>query len=97
MSLPHDYCNVHHEWLTSHYRGLIPGQDAPDIVANTFLDQTSEDQLKQIGYAFLSHRERKFVLKLSVSDFQIRFFASSAINCHGTCRMDMPECQRQPR
>jgi hypothetical protein len=47
-------------WLTLHHRGLIPGQDAPDIVANTFLDQTSEEQLEKIGHAFLSHREREF-------------------------------------
>ncbi|KIM75214.1 hypothetical protein PILCRDRAFT_49321, partial [Piloderma croceum F 1598] len=45
------------EAIVRHRQGLIPGQDAPDIVANTFLDQTSEEQLKQIGYAFLSHRE----------------------------------------
>ena len=55
----------HCRWLTSRHRGLIPGQDAPDIVANTFLDQTSEEQLKQIGYAFLSHRERRFVFQMS--------------------------------
>jgi hypothetical protein len=71
MSLPHNHCNAHKKWLTLHYRGLIPGQDAPDIVTNTFLDQTSEEQLKQIGYAFLSHQECKFMLKLSVSHFKI--------------------------
>ena len=95
MSLPHNHCNAHQKWLTSHYRGLIPGQDAPDIVANTFLDQTSEEQLKQIGYAFLLHRECKFVLKLSVTFLNL-FCSSSAINCHGSRRMDMPERQRQP-
>ena len=56
---------AHCGWLTSHHRGLIPGQDAPDIVANTFLDQTSEEQLKKICYAFLSHRECKFVFQMS--------------------------------
>jgi hypothetical protein len=61
----------HRQWVTqSHFpiadslfmscRGLILGQDAPDIVANTFLDQTSEEQLKKIGYGFLSHRECEF-------------------------------------
>lgn len=59
MLLPH-YA-VHCGRLTLHHRGLTPGQDAPDIVASTFLDQTSEEQLKKVGYAFLSHRERKFV------------------------------------
>jgi hypothetical protein len=47
-------------WLIMSCRGLIPGQDAPDIVANTFLDQTSEKQLRKIGYGFLSHRECEF-------------------------------------
>lgn len=40
-------------------RGLVSGEDAPDIVANTFLDQISEDQMRDVGYAFLEHRERK--------------------------------------
>jgi hypothetical protein len=38
-------------------RGLIEGEDAPDIVANTFLDRVSEEQLQEIGYSFLDHRE----------------------------------------
>jgi len=33
------------------------GEDAPDIVANTFLDQISEEQMRDVGYAFLDHRE----------------------------------------
>lgn len=57
---------LHHRWLITSCRGLIPGQDAPDIVANTFLDQTSEEQLKKIGYGFLSHRECEFTSVLSV-------------------------------
>ncbi|KAJ6450568.1 hypothetical protein C8R47DRAFT_1189292 [Mycena vitilis] len=32
-------------------------QDAPDIIANTFLAQVTDDQLKNIGYSFLEHRE----------------------------------------
>ena len=55
--------------LTSHHRGLILGQDAPDIIANTFLDQTSKEQLKQIGYAFLSHQEHKFIFQMSYYSF----------------------------
>ena len=39
------------------FRGLITGEDAPDIVANTFLDQITEEQMRDIGYAFLEHRE----------------------------------------
>jgi hypothetical protein len=37
--------------------GVLDGQDAPDIVANTFLDQVNEEQMEAIGYGFLSHRE----------------------------------------
>jgi hypothetical protein len=37
--------------------GLIEGEDAPDIVANTFLDRVSDEQLQEIGYSFLDHRE----------------------------------------
>jgi hypothetical protein len=33
-------------------RGLVEGEDAPDIVANTFLDQVTDEQLKDIGYSF---------------------------------------------
>jgi hypothetical protein len=39
------------------FRGLIMGEDAPDIVANTFLDQITEEQMRDVGYAFLEHRE----------------------------------------
>ena len=46
------------------YRGLIPAEDAPDIIANTFLAQLSDDTLTQIRYGFLDHRERQFVFLL---------------------------------
>jgi hypothetical protein len=36
---------------------MLDGQDAPDIVANTFLDQVTEAQMEAIGFGFLSHRE----------------------------------------
>jgi len=39
------------------FRGVMPGEDAPDIVANTFLAQMSEKTLQDIGYGFLDHRE----------------------------------------
>lgn len=39
--------------------GLIPTQDAPDIIANTFLEQVSDTQLFNIRFGFLDHRERK--------------------------------------
>lgn len=40
-------------------RGLIEGEDAPDVVANTFLDHITDETLAKIGTAFLQHRERK--------------------------------------
>ena len=39
--------------------GLVPNEDAPDIVANTFLEEVTEDQLDKIALGFLQHRERK--------------------------------------
>ncbi|KAJ3966843.1 hypothetical protein EV361DRAFT_540884 [Lentinula raphanica] len=38
--------------------GLVPGEDAPDIIANTFLLSITEDQIRHIGLnGFLMHRE----------------------------------------
>ncbi|KAF8530712.1 hypothetical protein JB92DRAFT_3106142 [Gautieria morchelliformis] len=39
------------------FRGLIPSEDAPDIVANTFLENVTDDQFHGIGLAFLQHHE----------------------------------------
>ncbi|KII86607.1 hypothetical protein PLICRDRAFT_113764, partial [Plicaturopsis crispa FD-325 SS-3] len=47
------------EALRNSREGIVPGHDAPDIVANTFLAQLSEDTLTKIGYGFLEHREIK--------------------------------------
>jgi hypothetical protein len=41
------------------FRGLVPNEDAADIVANTFLQQITEDQMVQIGLGFLKHRHRE--------------------------------------
>ncbi|KAH9832021.1 uncharacterized protein C8Q71DRAFT_840905 [Rhodofomes roseus] len=45
------------EALISARLGLIPNEDAPDIVANTFLASVTDQQLQDIGYGFLQHRE----------------------------------------
>ncbi|KAJ3776228.1 hypothetical protein FB446DRAFT_683067 [Lentinula raphanica] len=38
--------------------GLVPGEDAPDIIANTFLSSITEEQIRHIGLnGFLMHRE----------------------------------------
>ncbi|TFY55593.1 hypothetical protein EVJ58_g8149 [Rhodofomes roseus] len=45
------------EALISARLGLVPNEDAPDIVANTFLASVTDQQLRDIGYGFLQHRE----------------------------------------
>ncbi|KAF8800373.1 hypothetical protein BYT27DRAFT_7117820 [Phlegmacium glaucopus] len=47
------------EALREAREGLIPADDAPDIVANTFLAQLSDEKLMAIRYGFLDHRELK--------------------------------------
>ncbi|PPQ74282.1 hypothetical protein CVT24_001198 [Panaeolus cyanescens] len=42
--------------------GLVPAEDAPDIVANTFLSAITEDELKRVGKGFLMHRELRSVI-----------------------------------
>ncbi|KAJ7743063.1 hypothetical protein B0H14DRAFT_3607425 [Mycena olivaceomarginata] len=37
--------------------GLDEAEDAPDIGANTFLAEVTDEQLEQIGYGFLGHRQ----------------------------------------
>ncbi|EDR01578.1 uncharacterized protein LACBIDRAFT_310608 [Laccaria bicolor S238N-H82] len=47
------------EALQNAREGLIPAEDAPDIIANTFLAQLSDETLTRIRYGFLEHRELK--------------------------------------
>ncbi|KAF9072255.1 hypothetical protein BDP27DRAFT_1418172 [Rhodocollybia butyracea] len=43
--------------------GLVPGEDAPDITANTFLSSINEEQILSIGLkGFLKHRELRSVV-----------------------------------
>ncbi|KAJ7928710.1 hypothetical protein B0H13DRAFT_2311333 [Mycena leptocephala] len=37
-------------------------EDAPDILANTFLAEVTDEQLQQIGYGFLRHRQLRLVV-----------------------------------
>ncbi|KAJ7439525.1 hypothetical protein B0H11DRAFT_2355825 [Mycena galericulata] len=46
------------EALEREGNGLTPEEDAPDILARTWLSQVTEEQLKDIGFGFLSHRRR---------------------------------------
>ncbi|KAJ7867002.1 hypothetical protein B0H14DRAFT_2732146 [Mycena olivaceomarginata] len=42
--------------------GLDEAEDAPDIRANTFLAEVTDEQLQQIGYGFLGHRQLRLVV-----------------------------------
>ncbi|KAJ6511689.1 hypothetical protein DFH09DRAFT_1434967 [Mycena vulgaris] len=42
--------------------GLDETDDAPDIRANTFLSEVTEEQLQRIGYGFLAHRQLRLVI-----------------------------------
>ena len=42
--------------------GLVPDEDAPDIIANTFLAEVTQEQLDAIGLGFLQHRECKLIV-----------------------------------
>ncbi|KAJ7019185.1 hypothetical protein C8F04DRAFT_916431, partial [Mycena alexandri] len=42
--------------------GLDEAEDAPDIRANTFLAEVTDEQLQKIGYGFLSHRQLRLAI-----------------------------------
>ncbi|KAJ7433473.1 hypothetical protein FB451DRAFT_1472227, partial [Mycena latifolia] len=42
--------------------GLDEGEDAPDILANTFLSEVTKDQLDRIGLGFLAHRHLRLAI-----------------------------------
>ncbi|KAJ6493137.1 hypothetical protein C8R45DRAFT_1136097 [Mycena sanguinolenta] len=50
------------EALERERNGLTPEEDATDMRANTWLSQVTEQQLKQIGYGFLSHRQLRLAV-----------------------------------
>lgn len=52
-------------FLTSVSSGLTVEEDAPDIIANTFLPDVTDEEITNIGYGFLRHRERKFITLFS--------------------------------
>ncbi|KDR75964.1 hypothetical protein GALMADRAFT_225713 [Galerina marginata CBS 339.88] len=58
------------EALKNAREGLIPAEDAPDIIANTFLAQLSDDTLTRIWYGFLDHRERDDIRALRLCEMQ---------------------------
>uniref|UniRef100_A0A8H8CI32 XPG-I domain-containing protein n=1 Tax=Psilocybe cubensis TaxID=181762 RepID=A0A8H8CI32_PSICU len=66
------------EALNRSRNGLIPGEDAPDIVANTFLASVTEEQMAKIGGGFLMHREYNSLWVELDEIFQVR----SVINGH---------------
>jgi UV DNA damage repair endonuclease len=45
--------------LTTFSSGLVPEEDAPDIRANTWLPEVTDEQLERVGQGFLAHRHRQ--------------------------------------
>jgi hypothetical protein len=45
--------------LTDFTSGRIPNQDKPDIIANAFLSEGTDEQLDTVGVGLLAHRERE--------------------------------------
>ncbi|KAJ7046156.1 hypothetical protein C8F04DRAFT_938937 [Mycena alexandri] len=50
------------EALTRERNGLVPEEDAPDIRANTWLSQVTEEQLTKVGFGFLAHRQLRLAV-----------------------------------
>ncbi|KAJ7934437.1 hypothetical protein B0H13DRAFT_1591571 [Mycena leptocephala] len=50
------------EALEQERNGLTPEEDAPDIRANTWLSQVTDEQLKNIGFGFLAHRQLRLAV-----------------------------------
>ncbi|KAJ7796402.1 hypothetical protein B0H14DRAFT_3887663 [Mycena olivaceomarginata] len=42
--------------------GLDETEAAPDIRANTFLSEVTDNQLRGIGYGFLAHRQLRLAI-----------------------------------
>jgi hypothetical protein len=52
--------------LENSCRGLVPGQDAPDIVANTMLENVTEEQMSMIYSTFRTHSHHKHLCVYSL-------------------------------
>ncbi|KAJ6534238.1 hypothetical protein B0H19DRAFT_964399, partial [Mycena capillaripes] len=50
------------EVLERERNGLTPEEDAPDIRANTWLSQVTDEQLKNIEFGFLAHRQLRLAV-----------------------------------
>ncbi|KAF8517098.1 hypothetical protein JB92DRAFT_3307239, partial [Gautieria morchelliformis] len=72
-------------------RGLIPGEDAPDIVANTFLENVTDDQFHGIGLAFLQHRELRMVI-----NGHLAWTCQNGTGNHGDDLRALKLCELQP-
>lgn len=58
--------------LTIIQSGLVPAEDAPDIIANTFLAGITEDQIDKVGCGFLQHSHRMLLISsLTAQLFQL--------------------------
>jgi hypothetical protein len=67
----------------SAHSGLVPNEDAPDIVANTFLAEVTQDELDKVGRAFLCHRECTYIFQSTSGIVELKLFSvRCAINRH---------------
>ncbi|KAJ7727166.1 hypothetical protein B0H14DRAFT_2640954 [Mycena olivaceomarginata] len=74
--------------------GLNEAEDVPDIRANTFVAEVTDEQLQQIGYGFLGHCQCKRKYCLAVATSSRVYSASSRFR---SSRMDRSACLGQPR
>ncbi|KAF9487871.1 hypothetical protein BDN71DRAFT_1594253 [Pleurotus eryngii] len=79
------------EALRNKYEGLIEGEDAPDVVANTFLDHVTDETLVKIGKGFLSHRE----VKSAIMEHLV-WILMNATGCCGDDIHALKLCELQP-
>ena len=68
----------------------MPEEDAPDIIANTFLAGITDEQMTAVGKGFLSHREckfRVFILCKPADSRSMQYAPSLTAICVGLRRM----------
>ena len=79
--------------------GLVPAEDAPDIVANTFLAGITEEQVDDVGYGFLKHSHCAFLFISSprLNNSSAQWYKYSALSNQWPPCLDCPKCKRESR
>ena len=62
--------------------GLVPREDAPDIIANTFLQNITPEQIERVGKGFLCHCECKLSFIYVSYLIETALLVRCAINGH---------------